>query len=145
MRIDPYRSFGSLRFGESKREDCVGCYGEPKDIRNNREGVEELHYENFIVRFDPTTNTVRECTLLPKATATIEDIEVTWDQAFLRRACDRDGDPQDVYGFIVLKSLGIAVTGIHDQDDSQLAVTAFSEGDFDVLLGEATPFERSSI
>ena len=145
MKVDPYKSFGSLHFGVSTREDCVAYYGEPKDVRTNREGVEEFHYEAFIVRFDSNTNAVRECTLLPRATAVIGDIELTWDQEFLRRACNRDGGPMDVYGFIVLKNLGIAVTGIHDGDESQLAVTAFSEGDFDDLLGEAAPFEISSM
>ncbi|HUT12617.1 MAG TPA: hypothetical protein VMY42_19125 [Thermoguttaceae bacterium] len=140
MRIVPYRSFGKLQFGDSTREDCVASYGEPKNIRTNREGAEEYHYEGFIVRFNAKTNVVRECTLLPRAICTIEGIAVTWDPDFLRKACEHDGDPKDVYGFIVLKRLGIAITGIHDWDESQLAVTAFSEGDFDDLLAEASPF-----
>jgi len=45
-----------------------------------------------------------------------------------------------VYGFIVLEHLGIAVTGIHDNDPSQLAITAFSKGEFDDLLPESTPY-----
>jgi len=140
MRIVPYRSFGMLHFGDSTREDCVASYGEPKSIRKNREGVEEYHYEEFIVRFDAKTNAVRECTLLPRAICTIEGIGVTWDQEFLHKVCDHDADPKDVHGYIVLKRLGIAITGIHDRDESQLAVTAFSEGDFDDLLAEAPPF-----
>ena len=87
------------------------------------------------------TNLVRECTLLPKASATIDGIKLTWDNEFLRKACDRDGNAKNVYGFIVLNNLGIAITGLHDKDKSQLAVTAFSRGDFDDLLVGSSPFE----
>lgn len=145
MKVVPYKSFGLLYFGVSTCKDCVACYGEPKNVCTNSEGTKELHYSEFIVRFDPTDNTVRECTLLPRATAIIGDIELTWDQEFLRRVCNRDGNPMNVYGFIVLESLGIAVTGIHDGVESQLAITAFSKDDFDALLAEASPFDISSM
>jgi hypothetical protein len=145
MNIEPYKSIGLLRFSESNREECTLCYGLPQAVRKNREGIEEFHYEKFIVRFDPLTNTVRECTLLPRTIAKVGDISITWNRAFLRAVCDRDGTPMDVYGFIVLRKLGIAVTGIHDDDESQLAVTAFSKGNFDALVEEGVPFEYSSI
>ncbi len=141
MEIRPFNSLGSLRFGQSDRSDCVACYGEPKVIRTNHEGIEEFHYKRFIFRFDSVTNLVRECTLLPKASATIDGIKLTWDNEFLRKACDRDGNAKNVYGFIVLNNLGIAITGLHDKDKSQLAVTAFSRGDFDDLLVGSSPFE----
>ena len=43
MKVEPYKSVGSLNFGESKREDCVAHYGQPKVIRTNVEGAEEFH------------------------------------------------------------------------------------------------------
>jgi hypothetical protein len=141
MEIKPYISFGPLVFGQSSREDCVRFLDAPAHIRINREEVEELHYGQYIVRLDRSTHTVRECTLLPHADATIDGIKVTWDQNFLRRVCERDGSPRNVHGFIVLNHLGIAVTGIHDNDDSQLAIGAFSKGDFDDLLTDSVPFE----
>ena len=145
MNIEPYQSLDSLRFGESTREDCVTLHGKPNSIRENREGVEEYHYDEFIVRFDLRTNTLHECTLLPKATARIRDLEVTWDQEFLRKACEQDGHPMEVYGFIVMRKLGLAVTGIHDGDSSQVAITAVSKGECDDLMSEALPFDLSSI
>jgi hypothetical protein len=113
-------------------------------VRTNRDGIEEFHYAEFILRFDPNAQTLTECTLLPRANAVIAGIDVTWDQAFLREACEKDGAPKDVYGFIVLTKLGIAVTGIHDNDESQLAVTVFEEGAFDSLLKNSSPFEFSA-
>ena len=131
LEVIPYDRFGLLRFGQSQREECLTHYGPPESICKNRELVEEFHYNAFVVRFDPKTNAVQECTLLPGAVATIDGMELTWDQDFLRQACDRDGDPLDSLGFIVLKKLGIAVSGIHDHDKPQLAVTVFRKGLWD--------------
>jgi hypothetical protein len=143
MNIVPYVSFGTLFFGRTSKDECVQLCGQPEQIRTNREGVEELHYAEFIVRLDRSTSKVSECTLLPRADATIDGIDITWDKQFLQLVCERDGSPKDVYGFIVLNNLGIAVTGIHDDDESQLAITAYSAGAFDDLLPESVPFEIS--
>lgn len=128
----------------STRANCIANYGEPDRIRANRKGAEEYVYSNFTARFDPNTGLLRECTLLPKTAGLVDDIEITWDTDFLRRACERDENPRDVYGFIVLTRLGIAVTGIHDGDDSQLAITAFCEGAFDDLLRFSRAFSAAT-
>jgi hypothetical protein len=127
-------------FQQTTMDECLQLLGLPFHRGINREGREELQYGQYIVRFDASTRTVRECTLLPRTDAIISGIQVTWDHSFLRRACEIDGSPRDVYGFIVLPSLGIAVTGIHDNDDTQLAITAFSRGEFNELLAESIPF-----
>jgi hypothetical protein len=143
MEIKPYKSFGPLNFHQTTMNECLQLLGPPRQRRINREGIEEFQYDQYIVRFDPLNRTVRECTLLPHMDAIINGIKVTWDNSFLHRACELDGLPRDVYGLIVLPSLGIAVTGIHDNDDTQLAITAFSKGDFDDLLAESIPFPFS--
>lgn len=141
LQITPYASFGPLAFNTTTKTDCALLLGEPLRKRNNRKGIEEYEYDQFVVRFDPKTLTVIECTLLPYADATIDGIKVTWDRPFLRLACKQDPSPRDVHGFIVFQRLGIAVTGIHDDDDSQLAITVFSKGGFDDLLTDSTPFD----
>jgi hypothetical protein len=140
IEIIPYSAFGPLNFGKTTKDECVLLLGEPLKERINRKGIEEFKYEQFIVRFHPRTLTVWECTLLPYADASIDDIAITWDRNFLRLACEKDQSPRDLYGFIVLQRLGIAVTGVHDDDDSQLAITVFSKGEFDDLLPESTPY-----
>lgn len=143
IEIIPYTAFGPLSFGKTTKQECVLLLGEPLKKRSNRKGIEEFEYEQFIIRFNPKTLTVQECTLLPYTDATISGITVTWDRNFLRLACEQDQSPRDVYGFIVLQRLGIAVSGVHDDDESQLAVTAFSKGTFDDLLAESTPYTMS--
>ena len=143
IEIIPYSAFGPLSFGKTTKHECVLLLGDPLKERINRKGIEEFEYEQFIVRFNSKTMTVRECTLLPHADAIISGITVTWDRNFLRLACEQDQSPRDVYGFIVFQRLGIAITGVHDDDESQLAVTAFSKGEFDDLLPESTPYTMS--
>ena len=143
IEIIPYSAFGPLSFDKTTKDDCVLLMGDPLRKRTNRKGVEEYEYQQFIVRFDPRTSTVRECTLLPYADATIDGIAVTWDRNFLRLVCEQDQSPRDVCGFILFLRLGIAVTGIHDDDESQLAVTAFSKGEFNDLLPNSISYVMS--
>jgi hypothetical protein len=141
MQIKPYKSVGTIMFGQS-RAATIEQLGMPKSKRFNRENVEELEYEKVIVRLNPDNDQVIEITLLPFTAASISEIELTWDMKFLETACQLDGQPLDVFGFIVLPNLGIAVTGIHDADDSQLAVTVFKEGAFDELIKAAAPYSQ---
>ncbi|MBN2711204.1 MAG: hypothetical protein JXR97_02080 [Planctomycetes bacterium] len=140
MNIIPYTSVDSLLFGESTINDCIKLYGEPERTSVKRYGIKEYRYKGFIMRFEPEKGSLRECTLLPYSKAVFSDLPVTWDTSFLRQACAMDSAPVDIFGFIVLRDIGLAVTGIHDGDTGQLAVTAFSRGDFDDLMGDAKPF-----
>jgi hypothetical protein len=126
-------------FGILKNQ-CLELLGDPVTCRINREGFEELKYKELIVRFDPKSKGFCECTLLPFTNGDICGIEITWDKDFLAKACSLDGSPLDIYDFIVLRKLGIAVTGIHDGDRGQLAITIFSEGFFDSMLAKGRPF-----
>lgn len=139
MQIIPYKSVGELEFGIDK-DQCLKLLGDPNSSRFNRKGFEELEYNGLIVRIDPVSHKVCECTLLPRTIGNIDGIEITWDKVFLAKACQLDGSALDIYGFIVLRKLGIAVTGIHDDDRAQLAITVFSEGAFDNLLVRGRPF-----
>lgn len=143
IEITPYSEFGKLRFDKTTKDECIRLMGNPAKKRMNRGGVEEYDYEQFIVRFHPKTLSVQECTLLPFADAIIDGIAVTWNKEFLRMVCEKDQDPRESYGFIVLFRMGIALTGIHDDDESQLSVTAFAKGLFDDLLPLSRQFDFS--
>ena len=140
MRIEPYEGVDSLRFDKSSQSDVIALYGEPTTIRRNRSGAVELHYNDLIARFDPDNDTLREITLLPYVKTTINGLEVTWDHTFLQKLCKSDTAPRDAYGYIVFTKFGVAVTGIHDNDESQLAITLFSKRDLDEFVRGSTPF-----
>lgn len=145
MHIKPYESVDTLKFGVSTKEDCVTEYGAPNKVRMSRDNEEECHYDDLIVRFDKSTQKLRECTLLPVKSAVVAaaagEIPVTWNRDFLLRACQLDGNPVVAYGFVILPTVGIALTGLHDGDSSQVAVTVFCRGDFDAYLNDAVRFE----
>ncbi|MFN9371899.1 MAG: hypothetical protein ACK6D3_08450 [Planctomycetaceae bacterium] len=139
MTIKPYASVGGVAFGGAESE-CIDRLGFPLATHLNREGFVEMVYAQMIVRLDPIERRVVEFTLLPNCKSKIEGIEITWDRRFLERACHFDGKPREVYGFVVLPNLGIAITGIHDDDVSQMAITVFNRGAFDDLLVFGVPY-----
>lgn len=139
LRVLPYKSVSNVLFGASKA-DCIATLGVPEKSGLNREGLEELKYSGLIVRIDPSLDRVMEFTLLPFCEGTIEGIEITWDKPFLFQLCQIDGEPREVFGFIVLPKIGVAVTGIHDGDSSQLAMTVFPKEAFDELLKSGIPY-----
>jgi hypothetical protein len=134
-----------LRFGESIISDCVNQFGPAEKISTSRSGQIQYAYTGFIVRFDGVTGKFRECTLLPRISALIGTIPVTWDRAFLRKLCEADGFPVESHGFIVLPQPGVAVTGIHDDDAAQLAVGVFGRGIWDNVLKRAKPFNTTNL
>jgi len=144
MIIIPYKSVDTIYFDVSTPEDCINEYGTPQYIRQIRYGFTEYHYVNCIFRFD-ASSTFHDCTLLPRTPACIETILVTWDLAFLRAACNADGFPLHSSGYIILQSLGICVTGIHNGDEAQLAISAYRRSISAQLLRTAQPFDTSTI
>lgn len=145
MRIEPYERIGGLRFREATERDCITAFGPPPTKRTNRNAECEYHYDGHIVRFDTATGRFCELTLLPYTNATIhhagQALRVTWDRVFLRQLCDLDGAPVEAYGFLIFPRLGVTITGLHDGDEPQLAITVFARGDFDEFLNEAVSYD----
>lgn len=142
MKISKYKSFGPVNFGTSETE-VVKQLGNPRNTRTNNENELEYHYDDVIVRYDATSKLVREGTLLPKESGEfqINDMVLDWRDDFLKTLCLADGDPNEFYGYIVLFNLGITLTGFHDGDDPQKAISAFSLGDWDQFKGDMTAFK----
>lgn len=143
MVIVPYKSIGPLILGETTDLECIALLGPPERILHMFADVECYCYKNVWVRIDNVTRRVNDCSLIPYAEGSVDGISVTWDKDFLRRVCVRDGEPMVAYGFVVLKNLGIAVSGIHDDDPSQMAVGAFLRDQWADMLKDAVPFQLS--
>jgi hypothetical protein len=143
MVIVPYTSVGPLVLGVTSAAECLRILGNPELITNNWDGVTQYCYEHIWVRIDPRTHLVSDCSLIPYTEGSVDGISITWDKDFVRRVCARDGEPMLAYGFVVLKRLGIAISGIHDEDLSQLAVGAFLRDQLVDMLTDAIPFHLS--
>lgn len=139
VKIISYQSVGGVDFG-SNESVALSVFGVPERKGVNREGEGELYFHDFILRFDSMARGLRECKLLPKCIAEINGVPVDWDGGFLRWLISQGCDLKEVYGFVVSLKLGLAATGLHDDDDSQRAVHAFGPGDWDLFKGKMTPF-----
>ena len=138
--IHGYASVNGVPFGASKAE-LLTAFGEPIRERFNHQHEMELHYPGFILRLRNGRDEFREATLIPFAKATINGLWVRWDMSFFRAMCEMDGNPREDHGFIVLNRLGLALTGFHDDDKAQLAITCFSSGDWDRFIAKSRPFD----
>lgn len=145
MKIQPYICVDSLRFGDSSKEECLAAYGDPVRVQQSSDMEDEYCYSDFIIRFDVERQMFRECTLLPMKTASIvldgQTIPITWDRSFLVKLFQFDDSPVIAHGFLILQRFGLAISGLHDGDKSQLAITVFSKGDFDLFLGDSIEFD----
>lgn len=108
--------------------------GEPLRSSSNSLGEDVLDYDSLLVSVSPSTGVV-EVGIRPLARPTISGIEVFASPQALRRLSECDGAPHEVVGFLVFLNLGITVTGLHDGDQSQRAVTAFARGRWDDVGG----------
>ncbi len=66
-------------------------------------------------------------------------------KVFLKKLCRLDGSPKNAYGFIILGKFGLAVTGVHDSDASQLAITVFCKNELNEFLEGSIDFDVTSL
>jgi ribosomal protein S18 acetylase RimI-like enzyme len=130
--IEPYASVGPVRFGASE-DQVQAVLGEPRSSSKSERNPDErsVWYRDARVSFD--ADGVAEISLAPPSTVTLGGYNLFEDGDAWRKLCALDGAPGEVVGFLVLKNLGVALTGLHDGDESQLAVTAFRRGSWDSL------------
>lgn len=137
MTLEPYVSVESFRFGE-EIDKAVLQFGPAEKDDFDQEGKRQLHYPSFILRFSPETNTFIEFTALPRCMLFVHNLMLPWDSSCLKLLGRFDNDLREIYGFIVSFRLGIALSGFHDEDESQKAIHAFMRGDWDCLVDKRT-------
>jgi hypothetical protein len=136
--IEPYVSAGRFKFGASY-SDIISDLGEPWLKQKNRLGEMIIRYEEFSATI--SSYGVVEVSFLPEVNVCILGINAFGDPEAFRKLCSLDGNPKETLGFIVLLNLGITMTGFHDGDESQKAITAFAKGRWDQLAGELQDYD----
>lgn len=139
MELTAYQQVNGVSFGSSEAA-IIAAFGEPNARRVNHEGETELHYPTHIARFEAGSGLFREFTLLPGCEARVNGIEVAWEPSFLAVVQDVDSELVEALGFILSLKLGLAFSGFHDDDESQRAIHAFREGDWDMFRERMKPF-----
>ena len=134
-----YSHVGPLKFGDPL-ERCVREFGDP-DCENRQNGNElNLHYSDKICRFSGKDNLFVEATLIPGAIGSINGVNISWNPDFLKSVLILDSSPLEYLGFVVLDDIGLSMTGFHDDDSSQLAITLYSSGRWSTFLSKGRPF-----
>lgn len=103
------------------------------------EGEGAFRYEVAPVRFVIRAGRAVELGITPPATVLFQGRSLFDDFDAWRHVIAEDGDPQEVLGFVILRKLGLTLTGFHDGDRGQLAVTAFEPGRWDLLRDKMKP------
>lgn len=136
--LSPHVGAIPIRFGMSQAE-VASVVGTPERVKQTRLGEQEEQRAGVLVRYSKTGDGVVEITFLPTETLLFNGLnlfQVDPIQALLL------SDPAafEWVGFIVFLSLGVAVTGYHDNDPSQRAITVSKRGRWDAYRERFAPF-----
>ena len=115
--------------GESPRADRAGLKGE-----------EAFRYDSSYVRVVLREARAVEIALVPPSQVIFRGKSLFEDASVWRDIVEADGDAQEALGFIILRNLRLTLTGFHDYNRAQLAITAFEAGRWNALEGEMRRF-----
>lgn len=108
----------------------------PKPDGTGLNGEEAFRYNGSHVRVVTRQDRAVEIAIVPPATVLFRGEPLFENGSVWRHIVAADGDARESLSFIVLRRLGLTLTGFHDRDQSQLAVTAFEPGRWDQLESE---------
>lgn len=132
--------FDPLLLGMS-RSEAVSVIGmRPTSDQPCLRGEHALRFYPPYVRIVFRDDCSVELSLVPPNKVVFKGRSLFEDNSVWQELVALDGDARETLGFIVLRNLCLTLTGFHDGDHSQLAVTAFEHGRWDQFEGEMVPF-----
>lgn len=138
LAIKPYVGAGGIAFGMTR--DQVGTIlGDPIRVGKNILGERDELREGIRVTYS-TDGGVVEIGIFPPAEAVYEGINLFDTVDPISVLLRDDPEPSESVGFLVFLRLGVTVTGIHDHDDAQRAVTVFVRGRWDRMRENLRPW-----
>ena len=141
FRITPYESAGPIRLGASEAA-LTEIFGQPDCIYKNILGEGDYQYPTFSVRLSAKERTVVEVGFAPPTQVLLGAVDIFNSPTAFEELTRADGHPLESDGFIVLLGLGITMTGFHDNDPSDRAVTVFARGRWDDLRPQLKEYVR---
>jgi hypothetical protein len=114
------------------REQVESAMGERPEIRKSRVPSEESwSFPRSNARVSMRDGVLVEASVAPPSRVWVDGQSLFESSNLWRELFAADEDAREVVGFLVLKGSGLALTGFHDEDTTQLAVTAFEPGRWD--------------
>jgi hypothetical protein len=142
LLVKPYDSIGSIRLGMSTNE-LVALLGQPKKIIKNHRQELDYQYVGYSIRVSPDEEKVVEVGVRPEISVELMGIKIFEDPNALEKLVEKDGQPYEFVGFLIFTNLGITVSGFHDKDESQKAITVFQKGRWDHLQSQFKSWVQS--
>lgn len=139
IHLIPYRSINSLPLGSSM-EDAKELFGDPQALDKNESGELQYYYDEFALVFHEATRKLQECVVYREAAVRIGEEVFSWSLPEMKALCRRDREPMEFYGSVVLFNVGVVMTGVEEDAESDRAIGIFSEDVWAPMRAEMKPF-----
>ena len=126
----PYVSVGTIKFGMTN-EEVDKMQGKADSISVDGKGEVEEDRGNISIRYDDEG--VAEIAFSSGCFLEYDGCNLNKLDNLVQFLMKRDRKPFECLGFLIFKGLGLAISGYHDGDDEQKAITAFKRGRWDSM------------
>jgi hypothetical protein len=132
--VEPYQGAGSFKFGMS--EAAVLALGQqPLRKAMNPRKEPDWDFGAYSIRFGADDGLLCEIGFSKGCSVRLDDVDIFSHQDALERILQKDTNVFEFYGFLVFFGLGITLTGFHDRNESEKAMTVFRRGRWDGKIG----------
>jgi len=139
--INPYVGVNNVRFGASP-SDVTAEWGSPVHVSTTWLGELEETRGGVSCRYN--ADGLVEVAFGRMASVAFDGVDLLHDPEALQVLLRKDPTPYELHGFLVFFELGIALTGVHDHDEDQLAAGAFIHGRWDPFRSKMRPWSPQS-
>lgn len=139
--LTPYKGAEPIAFGMTP-SDVASILGPPEDVGRNDLGERSETRNGISIRYSQEGEKVVEIGFVPGTRLLFDGRSLLDENDLIDVLIEHDPIPYEFVGFLIFFGLGITVTGFHDEDESQKAITVFREGRWDEYRQEAVPWQR---
>ena len=136
----PYRGTSLVKFGATP-DDVESVLGPAQRTKKTRAGNRMEYRETCRVEYSNEDKVV-EMTFWPPGTLLLDSRNLLQGSDQVKRLSVHDKHPLEHVGFVVFYELGLAMTGFHDGDKGQEAITIFSKGKWDDSKENMRPYKQ---
>jgi hypothetical protein len=138
--IEPYSGAMPITF-EMSPEEVERVVGPADRLGTNSLGEREEGRGPVVIRYSKDDGRVVEIGFVPGARVTLRGHDLFEEQDLLGILARWDA-AREFVGFLIYLGLGVTVTGFHDGDNAQRAITVFRRGRWDEFSNDLAPFRK---
>lgn len=138
--LEPHVGALPIRFGMSQNE-VSRVLGPPKRVTTNFLEEREEQWDSVFIRYSGSGGVI-DLSLVPPATLHFHGNELLNAPDPIVVLLGSDPDPFEWVGSVIFLAIGVSLTGYHDGDHSERAITIFAPGRYDDYRSQLTPMKR---